>query len=191
MPVDLAMTVPTGLVKILLARRLLFDMVRGNLLQKHSRQFDRSRAAFLFDADSQGAFRLGRSGEGDAVAFSLSTSHVAGQWQHCGCSRWSGRKRKRRDKDKKEDTIRILAKWIKSDMAYARGIFELGQNSWTADGTATEREMKLSLEMSRRALKSVRQQLTPADMYDFSSILKSNKSWKQTDGVLTLTIVRE
>ena len=27
-----------------------------------------------------------------------------------------------RDKDKKEDTIRILAKWIKSDIAYARGI---------------------------------------------------------------------
>ena len=57
-----------------------------------------------------------------------------------------------RDKGKKEDTIRILAKWIKSDIAYARGIFELGQNSWTADGTATEREMKLSLEMSRAGL---------------------------------------
>jgi hypothetical protein len=50
--------------------------------------------------------------------------------------------------------------------------------------------MKLSLEMSRRALKSVRQQLTPADMYDFGSILKSNKSWKQTDGVLKSTFVR-
>ena len=104
MPVDLAITVPTGLVKILLARRLLFDMVRGNLLQEHSRQFDRSRAAFLLDADSQGAFRLGRSGEGDAVAFSPSTSHVAGQWQHCGCSRWSGRKRKRRGSRHEDDT---------------------------------------------------------------------------------------
>jgi NitT/TauT family transport system substrate-binding protein len=77
-----------------------------------------------------------------------------------------------RDKDKKEDTIKILAKWIKSDMTYARGIFELSQNSWTRDGTATDREMKLSLEMSRRALKSVRQELTPANMYDFGPIRK-------------------
>jgi len=77
-----------------------------------------------------------------------------------------------RDREKKEDAIRILAKWIKSDLTYARDIFELSQDAWTREGTANEREMKLSLDMSRQSLKTVRQELTPADMYDFAPIRK-------------------
>ncbi len=77
-----------------------------------------------------------------------------------------------RDREKKEDAIRILAKWIKSDLTYARDVFELSQDAWTREGTANEREMKLSLDMSRQSLKTVRQELTPADMYDFAPIRK-------------------
>jgi ABC-type nitrate/sulfonate/bicarbonate transport system substrate-binding protein len=80
-----------------------------------------------------------------------------------------------RDKDKKEDAIKIMAKWLKADLAYAREIFELSQAAWTREGTASDREMRLSLEMSRRALKSVRQELTPADMYDFAPIRKAKQ----------------
>ena len=80
-----------------------------------------------------------------------------------------------RDKDKKEDAIKIMAKWLKADLAYAREIFELSQAAWTREGTASDREMRLSLEMSRRALKSVRQELTLADMYDFAPIRKAKQ----------------
>ena len=76
------------------------------------------------------------------------------------------------DKDKKEDAIKIMAKWLKADLAYAREIFELSQDAWTREGTASDREMRWSLEMSRGALKSVREELTPADMYDFAPIRK-------------------
>ena len=41
--------------------------------------------------------------------------------------------------------------------------------------------MKLSLEMSRRALKSVRQELTPTDMYDFGPI-RNVKQELETNG---------
>jgi ABC-type nitrate/sulfonate/bicarbonate transport system substrate-binding protein len=80
-----------------------------------------------------------------------------------------------RDREKKEDAIRILAKWIKADLTYARDIFELSRDAWTREGTANEREMKLSLDMSRQSLKTVRQELTPADMYDFAPMRKAKQ----------------
>jgi ABC-type nitrate/sulfonate/bicarbonate transport system substrate-binding protein len=80
-----------------------------------------------------------------------------------------------RDREKKEDAIRILAKWIKADLTYARDIFELSRDAWTREGTANEREMKLSLDMSRQSLKTVRQELTPADMYDFAFMRKAKQ----------------
>jgi NitT/TauT family transport system substrate-binding protein len=80
-----------------------------------------------------------------------------------------------RDREKKEDAIRILAKWIKADLAYARDIFELSRDAWTREGTANEREMKLSLDMSRQSLKMVRQELAPTDMYDFASMRKAKQ----------------
>jgi hypothetical protein len=45
--------------------------------------------------------------------------------------------------------------------AQAAEIFELSQDAWTWDRTANEREMKLSLDMSRRSLKMVRQETYP------------------------------
>jgi hypothetical protein len=42
-----------------------------------------------------------------------------------------------------------------------RDIFELSQDAWTWDRTANEREMKLSLDRSRRSLKMVRQETYP------------------------------
>jgi hypothetical protein len=88
-----------------------------------------------------------------------------------------------RDKEKKEDAITILAKWLRSDLNYAREVFELSQDAWTHEGTANEREMKLSLDMSRQSLKTVRQELAPADMYDFAPMRKAKqeleaKGWK-------------
>jgi hypothetical protein len=68
-----------------------------------------------------------------------------------------------------------LAKRLRSDLIYARGIFELSQDAWTRDGTANEREMKLSLDMSRHSLKTVRQELTGADMYDFAPMRKAKQ----------------
>jgi ABC-type nitrate/sulfonate/bicarbonate transport system substrate-binding protein len=46
-----------------------------------------------------------------------------------------------------------------NELSYARDIFELSQDAWTPEGTANEREMKSSLDMSRRSLKAVRQDL--------------------------------
>ncbi|MGH7770767.1 MAG: hypothetical protein ACREQA_00855 [Candidatus Binatia bacterium] len=76
------------------------------------------------------------------------------------------------EKEKKEEAIRILAKWIKSHEQYARGLFEITQDSWATDGTASLEAMRLSLEMSRRELKSVRREVTPEEMYDFGPIRK-------------------
>jgi hypothetical protein len=59
--------------------------------------------------------------------------------------------------------------------AQATEIFELSQDAWTWDRTANEREMKLSLDMSRQSLKKVRQEPTPADMYDFAHIPKAKQ----------------
>ena len=53
--------------------------------------------------------------------------------------------------------------------------FELSQDVWTWDRTANEREMKLSLDMSRQSLKTVRQEPTPPDMYDFAPIPKAKQ----------------
>jgi ABC-type taurine transport system substrate-binding protein len=41
--------------------------------------------------------------------------------------------------------------------------------------TDPEREMKLSLDMSRQSLKTVRQELIPADMYDFAPMRKAKQ----------------
>lgn len=87
-----------------------------------------------------------------------------------------------RDREKKEDAIRILAKWIKADLTYARDIFEISGEAWTRDGTASEREMKLSLDMSRQPLKTVRQELTPADMYDFVPVRKAKQELQAKGG---------
>jgi hypothetical protein len=46
----------------------------------------------------------------------------------------------------------------------------MAKDSWTKDGLATEKAMALSLEMSRTALKSTRQELVPSDMYEFALI---------------------
>jgi hypothetical protein len=59
--------------------------------------------------------------------------------------------------------------------AQAAEIFELSQDAWTWDRTANEREMKLSLDMSRQSLKTVRQEPAPADMYDFAPIPKAKQ----------------
>jgi len=78
------------------------------------------------------------------------------------------------DPGKKEETTRILAKWLKADRDYSQSIYEMAQDSWTKDGLATEKAMSLSLEMSRTALKSARQELTPSDMYEFALMKKVN-----------------
>ena len=78
------------------------------------------------------------------------------------------------DPGKKEETIRILAKWLRADRDYSQSIYEMAKDSWTKDGLATEQAMGLSLEMSRTALKSARQELTPSDMYEFALMKKVN-----------------
>ena len=78
------------------------------------------------------------------------------------------------DPGKKEETVRILAKWLKAERDYSQSIYEMAKESWTKDGLATEKAMALSLEMSRTALKSIRQELTPADMFDFILMKKIN-----------------
>ena len=78
------------------------------------------------------------------------------------------------DPGKKEETVRILAKWLKADRDYSQSIYEMAKDSWTKDGLATEKAMVLSLEMSRTALKSARQELTPSDMYEFALMKKVN-----------------
>jgi ABC-type nitrate/sulfonate/bicarbonate transport system substrate-binding protein len=78
------------------------------------------------------------------------------------------------DPGKKEETVRILAKWLKADRDYSQSIYEMAKDSWTKDGLATEKAMALSLEMSRTALKSARQELAPSDMYEFALMKKVN-----------------
>jgi hypothetical protein len=62
--------------------------------------------------------------------------------------------------------------------AQAAEIFELSQDARTWDRTANEREMKLSLDMSRQSLKTVRQEPVPADMYDFAPMPRRSKILK-------------
>jgi hypothetical protein len=50
----------------------------------------------------------------------------------------------------------------------------MAKDSWTKDGLATEKAMVLSLEMSRTALKSARQELASSDMYEFALMKKVN-----------------
>jgi len=50
----------------------------------------------------------------------------------------------------------------------------MAKDSWTKDGLATEKAMALSLEMSRTALKSARQELAPSEMYEFALMKKVN-----------------
>jgi hypothetical protein len=83
-----------------------------------------------------------------------------------------------RDREKKEDAIRILAKWIKVDLTYARDIFEISGEAWTRDGTASEREMKLSLDMSRQPLKTVRQELPLLTCMISSLCARRSKNFK-------------
>jgi ABC-type nitrate/sulfonate/bicarbonate transport system substrate-binding protein len=78
------------------------------------------------------------------------------------------------DPGKKEETVRILAKWLKADRDYSQSIYEMAKDSWTNDGLATDKAMALSLEMSRTALKSARQELAPSDMYEFALMKKVN-----------------
>jgi ABC-type nitrate/sulfonate/bicarbonate transport system substrate-binding protein len=78
------------------------------------------------------------------------------------------------DPGKKEETVRILAKWLKADRDYSQSIYETAKDSWTKDGLATDKAMALSLEMSRTALKSARQELAPSDMYEFALMKKVN-----------------
>jgi ABC-type nitrate/sulfonate/bicarbonate transport system substrate-binding protein len=78
------------------------------------------------------------------------------------------------DTGKKEETVRILAKWLKADRDYSQSIYEMAKDSWTKDGLATDKAMALSLEMSMTALKSARQELTPSDMYEFALMKKVN-----------------
>ena len=78
------------------------------------------------------------------------------------------------DAGKKEETVRILAKWLKADRDYSQIIYEMAKDSWTKDGLATDKAMVLSLEMSRTALKSARQELTSSDMYEFALMKKVN-----------------
>jgi NitT/TauT family transport system substrate-binding protein len=78
------------------------------------------------------------------------------------------------DAGKKEETVRILAKWLKADRDYSQSIYEMAKDSWTKDGLATEKAMVLSLEMSRTALKSARQELASSDMYEFALMKKVN-----------------
>jgi NitT/TauT family transport system substrate-binding protein len=78
------------------------------------------------------------------------------------------------DLGKKEETVRILAKWLKAERDYSQSIYEMAKDSWTKDGLATEKAMALSLEMSQTALKSTRQELAPADMLDFTLMKKIN-----------------
>ena len=78
------------------------------------------------------------------------------------------------DPGKKEETVRILAKWLKADRDYSQSIYEMAKDSWTKDGLATDKAMALSLEMSRTALKSARQELAPSDMYEFALMKKVN-----------------
>jgi ABC-type nitrate/sulfonate/bicarbonate transport system substrate-binding protein len=78
------------------------------------------------------------------------------------------------DPGKKEETVKILAKWLKADRDYSQGIYEMAKDSWTKEGLATDKAMALSLEMSRTALKSVRQELAPSDIYEFALMKKVN-----------------
>jgi len=50
----------------------------------------------------------------------------------------------------------------------------MAKDSWTKDGLATEKAMASSLEMSRTALKSARQELVPSEMYEFALMKKVN-----------------
>jgi len=50
----------------------------------------------------------------------------------------------------------------------------MAKDSWTKDGIATDKAMVLSLEISRTALKSARQELAPSDMYEFALMKKVN-----------------
>jgi NitT/TauT family transport system substrate-binding protein len=77
------------------------------------------------------------------------------------------------DLGKKEETIGILAKWLKADRPLAQNMYEIAKDSWTKTGMATEKAMALSLTMSRTGLKT-KQELSATDMYDFSVIKRLN-----------------
>jgi hypothetical protein len=77
------------------------------------------------------------------------------------------------DPGKKEETIGILAKWLKADRPLAQNIYEIAKDSWTKTGMATEKAMGLSLAMSRIGLKT-KQELSATDMYDSSVIKRLN-----------------
>ena len=75
---------------------------------------------------------------------------------------------------KKEETVKILAKWLKADRDHSEKNLREAQESWVREGIATEKAMALSLDMSRRALKSARPELAPSDMYDFAAVKRVN-----------------
>ena len=77
------------------------------------------------------------------------------------------------DPGKKEETIGILAKWLKADRPLAQNMYGIAKDSWTKTGMATEKAMALSLTMSRTGLKT-KQELSATDMYDFSVIKRLN-----------------
>ena len=68
----------------------------------------------------------------------------------------------------KDETVKILGKWLKTDRYNSQSLYDMAKESWTKDGIASENAMALSLEMSRIALKSVRQELAPSDIYEFA-----------------------
>jgi hypothetical protein len=85
------------------------------------------------------------------------------------------------DSGKKEETVKIVAKWLKANRVHSERIYEMAKDSWAREGLATEKPMALSLDMSKTALKLARPELAPSDMYDFV-IVKRVKAQLEASG---------
>lgn len=71
---------------------------------------------------------------------------------------------------REKDSIAILSKWMRIDEESAAQIFASARDFFTANGIVSDEAMKQSLEVNRKAVRSVAREQSEADVFEFGPI---------------------
>ena len=71
---------------------------------------------------------------------------------------------------KEKEAVAILAKWMRIDQDSAAKIFSSARDFFSANGTVGDEAMQQSLEINRRAVRTIARGQSPADVFEFGPV---------------------
>ena len=77
-------------------------------------------------------------------------------------------------------SIAILSKWMRIDEESAAKIFASARDFFTANGTVNEETMKQSLELNKRAVRTIAREQSLADVFEFGPIRLARQQLEST-----------